>query len=409
MPLRPASILVAAALIALAALGGFAAFRYGPDLFALPSLRLIDARIKDRQFERATRLAERLTRTDPRDPRVWYALARARAGAGDLEGSIEALRRIPDWSPRKADALFFEGKALLELKRGRQAESAFRACIEHDASGSGLGVNARLELLALYAMEERTDEFRQVFGDVYPRLDAADRLAVLTMRMRLDYEQTKPETNAENLRQFVASDPRDAHARAGYAAALDKGGRLDDARREYLRAVADAPDSIQIRERAIDLLHRQGDVDGVARLLSERGLGSDGRPEICKFLAMNAQSSGQVELEIQLLQQAAQLSPESPEYKHRLAQALIRDGRKDEAAQVAAERARLGEAREALRLAWNDFAIAYEADPQRIDADLLHKLAVACRSAGLEREAEAWSREADQIQSSAQDPKPRRQ
>lgn len=404
-PRKPRARIWLLALSVLAAVtAAAAALRLGPDAFTTPTLPLIDSLIKQNKFDRAASLAERLSHSEAPDPRVWYALARARTGKGDLPGAIEALRKVAEWSPRKPDALFFEGKALLELKRGREAEAAFRAAAASDTSGTGLGVNARLELLALYAMEERTDDFLDLFRQVLPQLESADRLEILTMRMRLDYEQTKPEINAEHLSAFVRADPSDAQARAGYAAALDKAGRLDDARREYLRAVADAPDSPQIRERAIDLLYRQGDHEEFARLLKERPQGSDARPEMAKFLAIQAQDLGDLERAATLLRQATLARPDVPEYHHRLAQALLRAGRKDEAAEVTAQRARLSEARDALRGAWNAFANAFEADAAHIDPALLEKLSAASAAAQRPNDAEAWSRQALRIRAETASP-----
>jgi hypothetical protein len=164
-----------------------------------------------------------------------------------------------------------------------------------------------------------------------------------------------------------------------------------------LRAVADAPAAAHIRERALDLLYRHGDLESVARLLAERPAGSDARPETAKFLALAASEAGDLRGSVEPLQRASAARPDVPEYRHRLAQALIRDGRKGEAAEVAAERARLTEAREALRLAWNDLATAYEADSRDLDPRLLERIAAACTAAALPREAEAWSVQAERI------------
>ncbi len=386
-------------LLAIGAIGSVAAIALAARLlgwgWASPSLERAEDLIASRRYAEAAKVAEGLLRGRPKDPRLLFTLARARTGSGDLRGAVEALRKIPDWSLYKDEARFFEAKALMGLHRGREAERLYRECSE---SRSPLATNADLELLALYAMEERRDEFERTFWKAFPTLSGPDRLAVLTMRMRVEFEQTKPEVNAEALRAMVEADPGDYHARAGLAASLDRAGDLESARVHYEKALAEAPDALGIRERYLDLLHRLGRTEALRAAIGELPPGAEERPEILKFRAGLDQASGNLADAARLLARARDLAPNVPEYRHRLAQVLNLLGRRQEAAPESAERDRLTSARDRLRKAWNLLADTYENRPDELKASLLVGMARACSGCGMTREAEAWLAEAERLE-----------
>ncbi len=373
------------------AAAGRALWEFG-DFAAAPSAGQIETMIGARQFGDAERGALKLTRDDPRDPRAWLLLARARAGAEDFSGAVEALRRVPDWSVRKGEALFFEGQALKKLARGREAERVFENYLDRARQGqqTPLASNARLELMAHYAMQERFDSFRRVFWELFPSLGPADQLETLTMRMRSEFEQTKADLSIEHLGRYVAADPEDAHALAGLAAAYDHAGQLPETLRLYAQAHTLRPDDPEIRARYLDALYRSGDQAGLTQALeSGRDLPTNDAIENLTGVAAMARNDSEVAAEA--FTRAVALRPDIPEYHHRLSQALLRLGRSEEAAHQAAERTRLIAAREALRKAWNAFAEAYEKSPQSITRELLMALSQACATADWPREAAAWA------------------
>jgi cytochrome c-type biogenesis protein CcmH/NrfG len=309
------------------------------------------------------------------------------------------LRRIPEWSGRKDAALLFEGKLLLELRRGADAERAFLACVERENAGAPPAVSARLELFALYAMEERVEAFKRMFWSTFPMLGPEERLPALTMRMRIEFEQTKPELNAQLLRAYIQNDPADFQARAGLASALDHAGESTAARQQFDEAQRLAPNDVEIYVRLLDLASRQADQPAVGRLLEHRPPGSDNNAEVQKFVGQAALEKGDLSAAAAAFQRAAELRPDVPEHRHRLAQVLIRQGRREEAQVHATERNRLNQAREALRQAWNAFADAYESDPAHVSASLLDAVGRACIDARMEREGEAWLAEAGRLSS----------
>lgn len=353
-----------------------------------------EALISARRFAAAGAEAEAYLQTHPDDPRTLMALGRARAGARDLDGCVRALDRVPEWSILKSQALLFAGKALMERHRAAEAERRFRACIAREARDPGSAQAARLELLPLLAREERLDEFRALVWETYARVVPADRMIVLTMRMRIEFERAMPESDARALRAILAADPRDYQARAGLATVLDHQGKLPEARAEFAQALVVAPDDPAIRERYLDLLHRLGGVSSEFRaVLAARPAGSDSRPEMLKYLGLAAEARGDLHTAESAYARIVALAPEVPEYHHRLSQVLYRLGRRAEAERQAAANARISRGREELRKAWDLFANAFEAPTHEVAPALVRNLARACAASDLRREAIAWYRE----------------
>jgi Tfp pilus assembly protein PilF len=276
--------------------------------------------------------------------------------------------------------------------RGRDAERAFRACVDRDPSGQGSAMDARTELLKLLALEGRADEFKELAWETYEVMPEAERLTVLTARMRLEMEQAKPETDIAALRKLVGADPDDTQARAGLAAALGRANQAQAAREHFARALAERSDNVEIREHYLDLLYNLGDLSGLKAVLDRRPEAAEGRPKTWKYLGILAEKSGDLDAAARAFARAAELDPSEPEYPHRLSLLLFRRGQKAEAERQVAERARLRAARSALRTAWNDFADAFESRPPQVTRDHLLGMARACDSARWWREAAAFYR-----------------
>jgi len=357
----------------------------------------VEQAIKKRQFSLAEAGAEKLTRTDPRDTRAWLLLARARTATKDMAGAVEALRKIPDFSLHKPDALYFEAKSLLEMHRGRDAEQAFRKCVAKSAAGSGIQVNAQIELLAIFAMEERWEEFKEMFWQLYPQMSGQETVTALTMRMRSEFEQTKPELSIEFLSQFVAADPSDANALAGLAAAQDQLGNLSEALKLYQQASELDPKNLDLRDRYLGALLRHGDMETLKTEVEALPQAAHERAAIMKIRAIMAQNAGAFDDAASLLDKYLQIRPDDSEAVHRIGQVLLRLGRKDEAAKWTEARNELNAGRDKLREAWNDFADRYESDPNNVSADLLRQLGKACKQARMDREGNAWLKVASEF------------
>ncbi len=384
-------------LLALAAAAGVGLWIWQP--WVPDSAAAVEQAIKKKQFGLAVAGAERLTQNDPRDTRAWFLLARARTGTNDMPGVIAALRKIPDFSLLKPEAFYFEGKAHFALHRGRDAEQAFRNCALKSPVGAVIRVNAEIELLAIFAMEERWDEFKSMFWQMYPQLSGPETVTGLTMRMRSEFEQTKPELSIEFLSPFVAADPADANALGGLAAAYDQLGNLGEALRLYQQASELDPNNLDLKERHLSVLLRQGEMDTLKAQMVSLPLIAQDRSAILKIKAIVAQNDGELEQAASFQERYLQTRPDDSEAVHRYGQVLLRLGRKEEAARWAEARNQLNAGRDALREAWNDFADRYEKDPTDISPEILKRLGRACKQARLDREGDAWLKIASEFSS----------
>jgi tetratricopeptide (TPR) repeat protein len=352
----------------------------------------IEQLIAAKHYDTATRAAEEWLASHPNDPKVLYDLARARSGAGDHAGCIEAAHRIPAWSLRKAAALLFAGKSYRQLHQGRKSEENFQQAIARDPSGPA-AMEARLELLGLYAMQERRQAFLNLVWRIYGELTEAERLLVLTMRLRIEFEQVHPETNAAILSQMVEHDPEDANAVAGLAATYVHSGSLDDARKHYETAVSLAPDDPELRERLCGVLQQRGDTSALANVLEAVDPTSIGRAATWRFVGVLAQSRRDLPAATKAFEHAIALDPLDLESHHRLSQILFQQAKKAEAEAHAAKRDRLRNGRESLHKAWDAFANAYERDSNAVPIPLFLDLARGCAASGLDAEALACYRE----------------
>jgi tetratricopeptide (TPR) repeat protein len=380
-----------AGFVALAAIavGAWLAWSYANS----PTLKDVDRWLRRQKYAEAERDARAYLVWHRNDAEGIFALAKALAGRGKVKQCAEALERVPHGSPKRAEALYRAGQAYQQIHRMRDAERAFRACVASDPNGQDYAMSARIELAALFAMQERREAFKAVGWEAYDHLPEAKRLPVLTMLMRLEFEQTKPDINATSLRAAVDADPADSYARAGLAAALDQQRNVAEARSLFAKALEEKPQDPELRERYMDLLRRMGDFDAMKAVLAARPPGTDDRPATQNILGIVAESAGDLEAAEAAFRRAVQLNPRDPEYHHRLSLVLFRRGRSAEAAKEAATRTELREGLTQLRQAWTLYANAFDVDPDQIPTELVLGMARAIESCGRDREAIAWYRQ----------------
>ena len=362
--------------------------------FREPTLERVDRLMEARRYDAAAREANDYLLAHRDDSIALYKLARAEAGAGRLGAAVAALRLIPEWSRLKPEALFFEGKCLMQLGRARESESAYLAVGSTDSS---IAPVALMELLALYGMEERRDDFRRIFWRIYPKLGPEDRVPLLAKRMQVEFEQVKPELNAESIRKILEADPRDPEAIAGLAATFKHADDLEKSAKTYAKALAQAPENLGIRARYLAVLHQQGDTEALRAVLDDRPSGAESNGAILKYLGILQQTDAQYAEAAESLRHARDLLPDDPEIHHRLAQVDVILGNREEAAAEAAERDRLNGGLSALRTAWDVFANTLESKPENVTREQLLDLADAAEVAGLRREAQAWRTEAGRM------------
>jgi tetratricopeptide (TPR) repeat protein len=347
------------------------------------------------RYAAAAKMAESYLTNDPRNTRALMILSRSRAALGDYEGIVDALRRISDESVKKPEALYVSGQALRLLGRAREAEEAFRGCVARSPDGwRGHPFDARVQLLQIYGLEERHDDFVALAWDSYERMPARLKLSFLVMRTRLELEQAPPEVNARTLATMVAKDPDDPHALGGLAAARAREGRMEEARELLSRAVTLDPGDAELREKLMDVLQKLGRLDELADVLAARPEGAGDRAKTQAFLGVVAEARGDLDAAAAAFARAARLDPGQYEYPYKFSRVLALQGRLVEAQARLADRDRIQKARAALREAWGTFADVYESDPDRVEPAMLVGMGRACEGLGWNREARAWYREA---------------
>ena len=182
---RPVMGIAAAAAAAIAISLGLG-WWYRREIRAVPSVTTIAGWMaRQRYAEAEPALGEHLRRS-PDDGEARIMLARLLAARGDARGCARELRRVPFWWPTKADALFREGQTYLRINRAREAEAAWLALVKQDtphAPPSAIFQDVCLELLRLYAVEDRWEDAAPLIWNAYDRAVPSDRAPWLIIRM----------------------------------------------------------------------------------------------------------------------------------------------------------------------------------------------------------------------------------
>jgi hypothetical protein len=147
------------------ALVAFNAWWFIRDTWPVADLATIDRLVAQSRFGESDRALREQLRRSPRHGDARMLLARSLAARGDMFGCALQLHRVPDWWPSKRQALYLEGESYLKVNRARDAEAAWRACVQDDplhpvppkhhwAAAEGL--------IKLYAAQERWEEANDV-------------------------------------------------------------------------------------------------------------------------------------------------------------------------------------------------------------------------------------------------------
>ena len=98
---------------------------------------------------------------------------------------------------------------------GREAEAAWLALVKQNpphAPPPAIFQDACLELLRLYAIEDRWEDAAPLIWNAYDQAAPADRALWLIIRLRSELERIAPSETIVPLRRYVAADPEDGEA-----------------------------------------------------------------------------------------------------------------------------------------------------------------------------------------------------
>lgn len=305
-------------------------------------------------------LRERLRRV-PDDGDARIALARVLAARNELVACARELHKVPFWWPRKDEASFREGSVWMMLNHARDAEAAWLWVLRDDPlhpAPSDLFHDATLEVLKLYATEDRWEDLIGVIWKVYDLVDNTDREALVSWRIRSELERIAPTESIEELKRYVAADPGDVEALRALGRAEQALSHTDEARKHFEACLKLSPADPRAWRDLLTLLHETGDQEGFTSRLAQLPEGTDSEPELWKFRGIARETAGDLAGAAEAYRAAIERNPNLVEYHHRLALAEERLGHRDSAAEHRNRAKQLREARASLTQVFQDYTDA---------------------------------------------------
>jgi thioredoxin-like negative regulator of GroEL len=379
--------------VGLLALNAWVAWR---DIRPVAGIETITQWVNQGQHvEAEAALGERLRRS-PHDGAALSLLARVQAARGDSLGCARTLHRVPFWWPNKGTLLFMEAQAFKSVDRMADAEAAWKGLAAFDPlhpMPDTLTAKAVLELLELYALEERWDEARRLIWRAYDHAEPIDRPQLLIMRMRTELERITPSVSVVKLRRYLAAAPEDHEARRALALAEHANGHASEALgliREYLES---RPDDPRGRRDYLNVLYEQGDADGMERALAQAPAPAADNPEVGRYRAIVAEMRGDWAGAAATYRALVETQPSNAEALFRLAAVEERLGEREAARKHRDQSKAIRDARADLGPAFESYKEAARAEPPdpKALAAAVGRMRSICETLGWKRDAEAWA------------------
>jgi tetratricopeptide (TPR) repeat protein len=378
----------------------FNAWWYWRDTSPLADLGTINAWIAHEHFTEAEPALREHIRRSPHDGEARTMLAKVLAAEGDLHGCASQLREIPYWWPTKAEARFHEGQAYLMTDRAKDAETCWQAVIQDDPlhpTPSDILRDVSLQLLGLYATENRWEDAALVLWNAYEHTNPTDHLSLLSMRVQSELERLAPQATISTLNGYVAADPSDWEARRALARAELALNRKEEAERHFQACLEGAPDNPRVWRDYLSMLHDTGNQEAFAALLAKVPPTAESEPDIWRFRGLLKEKLGDWLGAAQDYGMALERSPYVMALHYRLAMVEERLGNRESAAEHRKKADQLRDAQGELRTAFNNVVTAEDARQKQASAnpDLptsMRRLATVCETLGWARLADAWNR-----------------
>jgi tetratricopeptide (TPR) repeat protein len=371
---------------------------YWRETRAVPRLATIAGWMARQRYAEAEPALREHLRRSPDDGEARTMLARLLAARGDSRGCARELRRVPSWWPTKAEARYREGQTYLRIDRAREAEAAWLALVKQDlphAPPPAIFQDACLDLLRLYAFEDRWEDAAPIIWNAYDRAAPADRALWLIVRLRSELERVAQSETIVPLRRYVAADPEDGEALRALARAEQALGRGTEAAGHFQLCLERHPDDARAWRDYLAMLLAQGDRDAFLAALA-KAPAAESEPQLWLYRGLDREWRGDLEGAAGLYRQAVARNPFVVEYHYRLALAEGRLGRGKAAAEHHQRARQLREARGRLPELFGRFLDALEqrGGPARASlATTLESLASTCTALGWTRAADACTEE----------------
>lgn len=383
---------------------GFNVWWYRRDTRALPTLATIGRWMAQQRYAEAEPALREHLRRRPHDGEARTMLARLLAARNDSLGCARALHQVPDWWPTKAEMTFREGQTYLLIDRARDAEAAWRTIVADKPlhlAPPAIFLDATVELLKLYATEDRWEDAPPIIWAAYDRASPEDRSLLLVMRMRSELERVAPSESIGRLQRYVAADPQDVEARRALARAELALGRTDDAAREFRTCLKDRPDDARAWRDYLAMLLERGDIDMFQTMLARVPASAETEPQIWVFRAIAREKQGDLAAAVRLYGEALARNPFITEFHYRCALVEDRLGHREEAARHRTRAQQLRAARSELLEVFADYLDLSNHRPTRSTRDrptCIKRLAAICETLGWTRVSDAWIEELSRTQ-----------
>jgi tetratricopeptide (TPR) repeat protein len=365
---------------------------------AVPDLTAIARGLATRDSEQAEHALKEFVRRLPFRGDARILLARHLAGRNDRWGCAEQLRAVPFWWPDKAEALYREAQAWMAADRAKDAEAAYLGYLREDPNhpvDKPFESVAEVELINLYALEERWDEARALIWRQYERVRAGgqDPHELLFMSLRTRLETSAPQVAAQVLRRYVASDPTDMQAARALARAAQALGRDDEATRLIQRCLAQGPGDPLVWREWVGILEARSDHQGMRAALGQVPPGA--ADALWKARGRVAFLGGDLPGAAAAYRRSLEQDPFDSKLNYDLSIVEYRLGRLEEAEAHRRRHESIRRARAILPDVFDQYVTANQAGAPRPDpkrAALIERIAELCRTLGWTTDAQAWSR-----------------
>ena len=376
---------------------------YWRDTRPLADLKTIGTWMGREQFAEAELALREHIRRSPHDGEARTMLAKVLAAQGDLQGCSRQLSKVPYWWPAKAEALFREGQAYLMADRAKDAETCWQTIIQEDPlhpTPPDILRNVSLQLLGLYATENRWEDAALVVWNAYEHTGPADHISLLSMRVRSELERLAPVATISILERYVAGDPTDWEALRALARAELALNRKEEAGRHFQACLEGDPNNPRVWRDYLGMLHDTGDQEALAAVLATVPLVAESEPAIWRFRGFLKEKSGDWVGAAQDYGRALEGNPYVMALHYRLAMVEERLGHRESAAEHRKKADQLRNAQGELRTAFNNLVTAEQARETHTAStpDLptaMRQLAAVCEIMGWARLAEAWNKLAE--------------
>jgi tetratricopeptide (TPR) repeat protein len=364
----------------------------------VPSLATIAEWMAHQRYALAEPALREHLRRSPDDGEARTMLARLLAARGDSRGCAGELQRVPFWWPTKAEARYREGQSYLRIDRAREAEAAWLALVKHDLPRppSAIFQDACLELLRLYAIEDRWEDAAPLIWSAYDQAAPPDRALWLIIRLRSELERVAPSETIVPLRRYVTADPEDGEALRALARAEQALGCPAAAATHFRLCLARHPGDARAWRDYLAMLLAQGEREAFRAALARAPATATSEPQLWLYRGLDHEWRGDLEGAAGLYCQAVARNPCVVEYHYRLALAEGRLGCREEAAEHHRRARRLREARGRLPELLGRYLDTRDqhGGPARASlATTLERLTSTCQELGWPRAADACTEE----------------